>query len=220
LTADYATHSLAVIRPESQALVHSAGGGVGLALIQTLKAQGHHVVGVVSSDKKADTVTDYGADEVIDTSSQDLWQEVERLSPSGYDLVFDPNGIVTPKQSYNHLAPRGVLFVYGLQKMLSKDSSRQNRLRLLANYLRMPRFDPQSMMGTNRGVMGFNINNIFDESDIFAKGFARVAENFQNGTFEPLPVTVYPFKEVARAHTDLQSGRTIGKLVLTHERPQ
>ena len=30
----------------------------------------------------------------------------------------------------------------------------------------------------------------------------------------PPPVTTYPLAEVARAHADIESGRTIGKLVL------
>ncbi|MCC6278246.1 MAG: zinc-binding dehydrogenase, partial [Oligoflexia bacterium] len=30
-------------------------------------------------------------------------------------------------------------------------------------------------------------------------------------------VRVYPFNEVARAHQDMESGQTVGKLVLAHE---
>lgn len=218
MTSYYATQHLARTHPGSTALIHSAAGGVGLAMTQTLKEQDCRVVGVVGSPEKRDVAYEYGADAVVskaDKSSRELWRDLERLAPNGYDQIFDPNGIGTLKQSYEHLAVGGLLFVYGFQSMLSKDKGRQNPLTLLTRLARMPHFNPREMVQTNRSVMGFNISFLFDKTNVFDKGFDYIIENFENGTFEPLPITTYPFKEVAQAHKDIESGKTTGKLVLT-----
>jgi synaptic vesicle membrane protein VAT-1 len=118
LTSYYATHWLPRIHPGSTALVHSVAGGVGLSLTQMLKDVGCKVVGVVGSSHKIEVAKDYGADVVIDKSTTDMWAAAEKASPTGYDLIYDPNGISTFKQSYDHLAQCGLLFVYGFQSML------------------------------------------------------------------------------------------------------
>ena len=53
---------------------------------------------------------------MIDKSVENLWQRAEEISPSGYDAVFDANGVATLTESYNHLAPGGKLVVYGMNK--------------------------------------------------------------------------------------------------------
>lgn len=55
-----------------------------------------------------------GCDYVIDKSKESLWQKAEEISPDGYDVVFDANGVATLTDSYNHLAPGGKLVVYGM----------------------------------------------------------------------------------------------------------
>ena len=95
--------------------MHSAGGGVGSALIQLCKLHNLHVTGVVGGSHKVEYVRQLGANAVIDKSTQSLWLEAKRLCPDGYDLVFDANGPETLAQSYAHLKPTGKLLVYGFQ---------------------------------------------------------------------------------------------------------
>lgn len=215
LTSFYAIHWLARIHPKSTALVHSAAGGVGLALIQMLKDLDCKVIGVIGSSHKAKVAREYGADEIIDKSKTDLWSEAERIAPDGFDLIFDPNGISTFKQSYNHLAPCGLLFVYGFQSMLSKTNGRQNPFILIRDYLCTPRFSPFNMTKTNRSVLAFNLSYLFERLDLVADGLDFIFEKMKTKTFKPLPVRTYAFKDVAQAHKDIESGKTTGKLVLT-----
>jgi NADPH:quinone reductase-like Zn-dependent oxidoreductase len=42
----------------------------------------------------------------------------------------------------------------------------------------------------------------------------RILGGFARGTLRMPAVATYPLEEVARAHADLESGRTVGKLVL------
>src|SRR5262249_27059913 len=154
LTSYYATHWLPRIHPGSVALVHSVAGGVGLSLTQVLKDLDCTVVGVVGGSHKVEVAKEDGVDVVIDKSSTDLWPAVEKAAPNGYNLIYDPNGISTFKQSYDHLAQCGLLFVYGFQSMLSKSKGRQTPLALIRDFLRTPRFSPFDMVKTNKSVMG------------------------------------------------------------------
>ena len=51
---------------------------------------------------------------MIDKSKDDLWTVAAALSPKGYEVVFDANGIETLQMSYDHLAPGGRLIIYGM----------------------------------------------------------------------------------------------------------
>lgn len=184
-TSYHASHWLPRIHPGSVALVHSVAGGVGLSLTQMLKDLGCTVVGVVGSSHKTKVAKEYGVDVVIDKSRVDLWAVAEKESPKGYDLIYDPNGVSTFKQSYGHLAQCGTLFVYGFQSMLSKTNGRQNPLVLARDYLRTPRFSPFDMVKANKGVMGFNISYLFERQDILGEGLDFIIDKFADGTFRP-----------------------------------
>jgi len=53
---------------------------------------------VVGSSHKVAAVRELGADEVIDKSKQDLWATARSISPEGYHVIFDANGVETLKQ--------------------------------------------------------------------------------------------------------------------------
>ncbi len=215
LTAWFALFELAHPRPGSSMLVHSAAGGVGSALLQLGKLAGCRVVGVVGRPEKVEAVRALGADAVIDKSSADLWAEAERQAPDGYDLVLDANGVETLKQSYRHLAPVGKLVVYGFHSMLPRGIGRANPLKLLWHWWRMPCFDPLRMTSSNRSVLAFNLSFLFQKADLLCGGLEQLLQWYREGRIQMPRVTSYPFEEVARAHRDLESGKTIGKLVLT-----
>lgn len=214
LTAWFGLFELAHPRPGEHILVHSAAGGVGGALVQLGKLAGCPVVGVVGAPHKVATVSSVGADAVIDKSTEALWPAAERHAPAGYGVVLDANGAETLAGSYAHLAPAGRLVVYGFHSMLSKSRGRPNWLKLAVKYLRTPRFNPLRLTAENRGVLGFNLSFLFERMDLLLPGLCQLFEWAEAGRLRPLPVTTYPFERVADAHRDLESGRTVGKLVL------
>src|SRR5690606_33075194 len=217
LTAYYALVVLA--RPEKGAmvLVHSAAGGVGSALVQIARHLGCHVVGVVGSSHKVDVVRALGAEAVIDKSREDLWNRAELHAPTGYDAIFDANGVSTLRQSYRHLAPTGRLVIYGFHSMLPRAGERLSYLRLAWNWLRTPRFDPLDLTNKNRSVMGFNLSYLFDHTARLHQAMACLTGWVDEGVLRPPAITTYPLSRVADAHRDLESGRTVGKLVLLPE---
>ncbi len=64
-TVEFLVERCARIEAGEHVLVHAAAGGVGLILVQWLKALGAHVIGTVSTEAKAVLARTAGADHVI-----------------------------------------------------------------------------------------------------------------------------------------------------------
>jgi NADPH:quinone reductase-like Zn-dependent oxidoreductase len=214
LTAHFSLHQLAHPRRGDRMLIHSAAGGVGTSLVQLAKLAGCEVTGVVGGSHKVEIAKKLGCDHVIDKSKEDLWKRAEQIAKKGFDVILDANGVATLKASYDHLAAPGKLVVYGFATMMPKTGGRPNYLKLAADYLRTPRFNPLDMTNQSRSVMAFNLSYLFDRKDILAEGMADLAKWLKDGKFVPPPTTTYPMTKVADAHRDIESGKTIGKLVL------
>lgn len=214
LTAYFALHVLAHPRRGDRMLVHSAAGGVGTSVIQLAKRAGCEVTGVVGGAHKVALAKELGCDHVIDKSSEDLWRRAEAISPMGFDHVLDANGVSTLRESYEHLARPGKLVVYGFAAMMPKTGGRPSWLKLAADYVRTPRFDPLAMTKDSRSVLAFNLSYLFDRMDILEEGMVLLDACLRDGSFVPPPVQAYPLDDVARAHRDIESGKTVGKLVL------
>jgi NADPH:quinone reductase-like Zn-dependent oxidoreductase len=214
LTAWYALFELAHPRKDQRVLVHSAAGGVGSALVQMAKLAGCEVTAVVGATSKVAAAKALGADHVIDKSNQNLWRVAEAISPEGFDVVLDANGITTLAASYDHLARPGKLVVYGFHSMMQKTGGTPNWPKLAIDYLRTPRFNPLDMTNASRSVLAFNLSYLFDRDDLLLQAMTQIMGWLEAGTVVPPTVKTYPLADVARAHADIESGLTIGKLVL------
>lgn len=214
MTAWYALFELAHPRRGQRVLVHSAAGGVGGALVQMAKLAGCEVVAVVGATKKVEVAKALGADHVIDKSRQDLWREAERIASGGYDVILDANGVSTLGASYKHLARAGKLVVYGFHSMMPRTGGRPNWPKLALDYVRTPRFNPLDMTNGSHSVLAFNLSYLFDRGELLREAMTQIIGWIDDGTIKPPQVTTYPLSDVARAHADIESGLTVGKLVL------
>jgi NADPH2:quinone reductase len=114
MTAHYLAHGTRETHRGDTALVHAAAGGVGLLLVQTLRAAGARVFGTCSSAEKAALVREAGADEVIRYDQVDFADEVRRLTGGrGVDVVYDGVGKSTFEGSLRALRVRGLCVLYG-----------------------------------------------------------------------------------------------------------
>jgi synaptic vesicle membrane protein VAT-1 len=214
LTAYFALHFLVHPRRGDRVLVHSAAGGVGGCLVQLAKLAGCEVTGVVGSSHKVAAATELGCDHVIDKSSHALWSRAESISPRGFDVVLDANGLETLRQSYRHTRPAGKLVVYGFASMLPKKGGRPHYLKLATDWLATPRFNPLDLTNDCKSVLAFNLSYLFDRTDVLAEGMAAVMGWLSAGAIVPPKITTYALARAADAHRDIESGRTVGKLVL------
>jgi NADPH:quinone reductase-like Zn-dependent oxidoreductase len=214
LTAWYALQQAAHVQAGETLLVHSAAGGVGSMLVQMGKILGCRVIAVVGATHKVAAARTLGADAVIDKSVESLWDEARRHAPDGYDVVLDANGITTLKHSYRQLAPRGRLVVYGFHGMLTTRNGLPGKLRLAWDYLRTPRFSPFDLTTRNRSVLGFNLSYLFEQNAMLVTGMQQILLWQADGRLVVPTVTAFPLESVAEAHRQLESGQTVGKLVL------
>lgn len=214
MTAYYALFELIRLRPGMKLLVHSAAGGVGGALLQLGKIAGCRVVGVVGSSHKVAAARDLGADVVIDKSSADLWSLARGAAPEGYDVVLDANGVETLRESYRHLGTGGRLVVYGFHTMMPRQGGKPNYAKLAYDWVRTPRYNPLDLCNENKSVIAFNLSYLFDKASVMAEGMGQLIEWIEEGRVKAPPVAAYPLERVADAHRDIESGRTVGKLIL------
>ena len=114
MTAHYLVHGTRETRPGDVALVHAAAGGVGLLLVQMLKAAGARVIGTCSTADKEALAREAGADDVVRYTEHDFTAEVRRLTAGrGVDVVYDSVGATTFDGSLAALRPRGLLILFG-----------------------------------------------------------------------------------------------------------
>jgi NADPH:quinone reductase-like Zn-dependent oxidoreductase len=194
-------------------LVHSAAGGVGSALCQLGRLAQCKVIGVVGSSHKTDSALAMGASYVIDKSTQNLWHEVERLAPLGCQAIFDANGVSTLKQSYVHLAPMGKLCIFGFASMLPHNG-KLNWLKMAIDWLRTPRFSPLDMTQSNKSVLAANLSFLSEHAGLLRTGMQELLELFGSGQLIAPAIIEFPLADAAKAQALIESGKTVGKLVL------
>ncbi len=94
-------------------LVHAAAGGVGLILCQWAKHLGATVIGVVSTEAKAELARAHGAAHTI-IGHANLAAEVKRITGGKMvPVVYDSVGRDTFMPSLDCLAPLGLMASYG-----------------------------------------------------------------------------------------------------------
>ncbi|MBU3672193.1 MAG: zinc-binding dehydrogenase [Sinobacteraceae bacterium] len=224
LTAWYGLTALGNARPGAVVLVQSAAGGVGLNALQALQTLGARAVAVVGSAAKREwLIGQYGGqygltpETVIVRSPRlaaDLDAALASLGAQGFDVVFDAVYGADFEPSFARLAAEGRHVLFGAADFMSV-GRRPNPLRLAWQYLRRPRLDPLAMISQNRGLLAFNLIWLWHEA-------SRLPEAMR-GTLALIPNPphiggCYAFEDAQAALAAIQSGKTMGKLVLEPHR--
>lgn len=198
MTAHYLTHSTFALASGQTCLIHAAAGGVGLLLVQIAKIIGAPVIGTVSTEEKARLVRDHGADHVIVYTTTDFVDEVKRITANkGVEVVYDSVGNTTFHKSLDCLRPRGLMASFGQSSgavgeinplVLSQKGSLYLTRPSLANYVS----DPAELRWRASDLFGW-----------IAEGRLKLRIH-----------RVYPLRDAASAHRDLEGRKTTGKLLL------
>jgi len=204
-------------------LIHSAAGGVGSMLVQMSKLLGlNPIVGVVGRSSKVEAAKVLGCHVVIDKSQykndDELWQAIHEASPQGYGTIMESNGVSTLTKSYQHLALTGRLIVYGFHTNLpiGRDMlSPWEWFRMAGQMSKMPKFDAMEMGSENKGVLAFNLSFFAQEREMLSDLFDQVCTWLSQEKLVCARVTTFPMEQIAEAHELIQSGTSIGKIVMT-----
>ncbi len=198
MTAHYLSSSTFPLKSGDVALVHAGAGGVGLLLTQLAKAKGATVYTTVSTEAKAALSRAAGADHVIRYTEEDFASEVRRLTGGrGADVVYDSVGKTTFDGSLDALRPRGYLVLFG------------------ASSGPVPPFDLQVLNAKGSlFVTRPTLANYAASPDEIAWRTGELFAAVQSKRLDVRIAHEYPLADAARAHADLESRTTTGKLLL------
>ena len=159
----------------------------------------------------------------IDKSSEpDLWAAARAAAPAEfggkYAAVFDANGVSTMRDSFEALDRCGRLVVYGFHSNLPRGVHLLNPLawvQMAVGMARMPAFDPMEMVLESKAVLGFNLSFFADETATIKEYLKQINTWVGAGKIKVGKTTVFDsLSEVGNAHQCIQSGNSIGKLVV------
>ena len=197
LTALFALDERGGLREGETVLVHGAAGGVGTATVQVAKGLGARVVGVVSTDAKADLVRSLGADDVVLVDG--FAEAVRRLTGGrGVDIVVDVVGGDAFTDSLRLLAPQGRLLVVGFAAGQAIPEVKVNRL-LLNNI---------DVRGVGWGAYAMTRPGYLQAQ------WAELLPLMESGAIDPPIGATYDLDDFSRALQDIDERRALGKSVV------
>jgi NADPH2:quinone reductase len=179
-------------------LVQAAAGGVGLLLVQWLKAVGALVIGTVGSEEKAEIARAAGADQVIIYTHEDVATRVRELTGgAGVRVTFDGVGKATFYGSVDATGLRGLIVSYGN----ASGTVGEVDFGILAR---------KGSLFTTRPTLF----DYYREPDERKQGAERVFEMIRRGILKANVGQRYPLEQAAQAQDDLEARRTTGSSIL------
>jgi NADPH:quinone reductase len=197
MTAQYLLRRTYRVKEGDTVVVHAAAGGVGLILCQWAKHLGATVIGVVSTEAKAELARAHGAAHTI-VGAEDLAAEVKRITHGAMvPVVYDSVGRDTFTTSLDCLAPLGLMVSYGN----SSGSVGAFDLGVLS---------AKGSLYVTRPTLATYTAKRADLAASAADLFAAV----ESGAVKIRVNQTYALKDAAQAHTALEARRTTGSTVL------
>ncbi|MCV7343670.1 NAD(P)H-quinone oxidoreductase [Mycolicibacterium rhodesiae] len=182
-------------------LIHGAGGGIGSFAIQWARAIGAHVLTTAGSDAKAQAGRDLGAQVVINYRSEDfVAATLAATGGQGVDAILDVVGADYLARNLQSLASDGHLVIIGgctEPTLLDIGVLMAKRASVTATMLRARPADQKAAIVA--GVI----------RDVFPL--------FETGAIRAVVDTVVPLSDAAQAHRLLESGKTVGKVILDNQ---
>ncbi|KAJ6788832.1 hypothetical protein PWT90_05935 [Aphanocladium album] len=179
------------------AFVHAAAGGVGSLLVQLLKIVGAKVIATASSEEKLKIVKDLGADYVINSNDDWVAKAKEITGGHGVDSIYDGIGKDTFKQDLDLIAVGGSLV------MLGNASGNVEPFDIRAT------LGPKNVRLSRPILFGY-----IAERAALEKYAGELYEFIRSGKLKVLKHGTYDLKDISKAHTDIESRKTVGKLLI------
>jgi len=196
-----------VLEAGERVLVHSAGGGVGIAATQIAKKVGAEVYGTASPSKHQ-RILELGVDRALDYTKQGWEQGIGQ-----FDVILDAVGGKSFRTSYNLLRPGGRLVAFGASSVVSGE--KKNVPAALKAVLRMPRFSMIKQMQESKAVIGLNMLTLWKDRGTLGPWIDPLSGMLGDGTIEPVVAGAFSFEEAGAAQTMIVERRNVGKVVLT-----
>jgi NADPH:quinone reductase len=185
--------------PGETVLVHGGTSGIGTTAIALGKLFGLTVIVTAGSAEKCARARELGADHAIDYKEQDFVAEVKRHAPDGVQIVLDMIGGDYLPRNLDCLAPEGRHISIAVQRGATAElpihKVMTRRLTLTGSTLR-----PRDIVFKTR------------IRDALARA---VWPLLAAGRLKPVIDSTFPLHDARLAHSRLDSGDHVGKIVLT-----
>lgn len=194
-------------------LIHSAAGGVGTILIQLAKLRGATVFAKIGSENKRELVESLGADYVINYKESDYTVQIEHiLKGDRLDISYNPVAGSTFKKDFKLLGSGGRIVLFGGAEM---SGTKWGILSTLNFVRKMGLILPIGLMMRSKSMLGVNMLKIADNKpEVLTYCLQQVIKLYKEGKIKPQVGGNYSVSDIAKAHEDLESGNTVGKLAV------
>lgn len=197
-TAEFLAERCAPVAAGDWALVPAAAGGVGLILVQWLKARGVRVIGTVGSPAKIAAAQAAGAELVLLSEAEDLVSRArEATGGKGVSVAYDGVGAATWDSSLACMARRGTLVSFG------NASGPVTGVAL-----------GQLQRGGSLFVTRPTLYDYYADPAEARAGAAKLWDMVGSGKVKVTIGQEYALADAAQAHRDLEARRTTGSTLL------
>jgi NADPH2:quinone reductase len=204
-TAWHLLRTCSHMKPGETVVVHAAAGGVGTLAVQLAKLWGAgRVIATASNADKHQLAIDLGADVAIgyDDHPHGLRQALEDANDGRkVDVVLEMVGGEVFDQSLHALAPFGRLAFFGAAGRKPPEP-----------------INPMSLMRHSRAVIGFWLMHGIARPEMLNEPLTELFELVRSGRLRPVVGATYGLSEAQRAHEEMRSRATVGKLLLDPSR--
>ena len=181
-------------------LVQGGTSGIGVTAIQLGKAMGATVIVTAGSDEKCAACLALGADHAVNYNTEDFVEAVKRITDgAGVDVILDMVAGDYVARELACLAEDGRLVIIavqgGVKSEINAGQVLRRRLTVTGSTLR-PR-------------------PVAFKAAIAQSLLQRVWPLLEKGTVKPVIHSSFPAADAAAAHTLMEAGRHVGKIVLT-----
>ena len=173
-------------------LIRGGSSTVGIAALQLAKAIGATVISTTRSEKKADFLRDYGADDVI-LEGEDFRKRFLEKYPAGATKVLELIGASTLYESLRLTALHGIVCHTGL----------------LGGVYGLKNFDPIKDIPSGVYLTGFYSNNP-TRSQI-----SNMMSLIKQGNIHPIIAEKFTLENISKAHLLAEQRGQIGKIIVT-----
>ncbi|WP_095153561.1 quinone oxidoreductase [Pseudomonas sp. Irchel 3E13] len=199
ITAQYLLKSTYPVGPGTTLLLYGVAGGLGSIMAQWAKHLGAFVIGVVSRPSSVDKARTLGCDEVLVFDPATLAAEVARITDGKkVDVVYDPIGRVSFEASLDSLRPRGLMVPFGASSGAPAP-------------VEMATLNSKGSLFITRPSLAAHTATHAEYQERAADVLAAVSA----GIITPRIWGRYALADAARAHADLENGRSSGAIILT-----
>lgn len=196
-TAYHMLHTVYGLKAGDTVLVHAAGGGVGLMVIQLAVHAGARVIGTVGTPGKEIRALDYGAQVVVNLNEGNfVAAALEMTDGVGVDLAIDSLGASTLDRTFDAVRLLGHVINIGEAEGVPYKNIRERIL-------------PRSQTFTR-----FHLGHLSQRPDLWQAGAQYLLAAITDGWLDIPIVERFPLADARGMHARLEGRGVAGKLLL------